>query len=146
MKKQLMFSCMFSSLCSCPVSWRLTSFLPDCSLWAGCALSYVTELLLWPVHLSHCVSWSYRKAAIAFPLPAGSWTLRTWGWEKNTSSKGWKISFRGNTNYLNVCRPKWSTSFKISWWDCYDDELFKICISTVLHMNNNTLCIQVCDL
>lgn len=63
--------------------------------------------------LSVTVSWSYRKAAIAFPLPAGSWTLRRWGWEKNTSGKGWKISFRRNTNYLNVCRTKWSISFKI---------------------------------
>lgn len=43
-------------------------------------LGCLTESVVWPVPLSHCVSWSYRKAATAFPLPAGSWVLKSQGW------------------------------------------------------------------
>lgn len=38
------------------------------------------QLLVWPVPLSHCVSRSYRKAATAFPFPAGSWALERQSW------------------------------------------------------------------
>lgn len=101
MEKQFMFS----SPCSCPVSWRLARFLSDLSLWARSAPSYMTELLVWPVCLSHWVSQSYRKAEIAFPPTR---KLSSWksGLIEDSEQRRLEESFRRRTNYLNVCRPK----------------------------------------